>query len=116
MKVKQLLLAACVSALVASPGFANKDMDPSDKAEKLQETLQLNDNQTKEVERILEQMHEQKEALKQKYTIAEYDEYKDDKKELMEKAHDQINDLLTDQQKQAFKTHLDSMKKKYKRD
>lgn len=115
MTARQLLLAACVSALVASPAMANKDMDPSDKAEKLQETLQLNDNQTQEVERILEQALQQKEALKQKYTIAEYDDYKDDKKELMEKTHDQINTLLTDEQKQSFKSQLDQ-KKQHKKD
>lgn len=111
MKVKQLLLAACIGAMAAGPAMANKDMDPSDKAEKLQETLQLNDNQTKEVERILEQAHQQKEALKQKYTIAQYDDYKDDKKDLMEKTHDQINAMLTDDQKKSFKAHLDAKKK-----
>ena len=116
--MKKLILAACVSALMASPAMAHKkmDVDPSDKAEYLQKTLQLNDQQTQSVVRILKEAHQQKKSLAEKYRISQYEQYKEEKKDLMSKTHDRISEVLSEPQRDALEAHMDFMKKLHKKD
>lgn len=110
--MKKLLLACCVAAVASSPALANKDMDPSEKADYLDKVLQLNDQQAQQVEQILEQASKQKDDLKSKYTIAQYDEYRDQKKQMHSKLDDQISGVLNADQKAAYEALMEHKKQK----
>lgn len=100
--MRKLMLACCLGALVSAPALANKDMDPADKAEHLQKVLQLNDNQTQQIQQALENSHKQAEALKEKYRISQWDQYKDEKKNLKSDQHDKIGQILNEKQREAW--------------
>jgi Skp family chaperone for outer membrane proteins len=108
MKLKAVILAACLGTTVAAGSafaFAGKEhraADPAKRAEHLQKTLQLDDAQRLQVQKILEDSRKQREALAQKYKIAERDAFVKDVKALHEKNHEQINALLTPAQREAL--------------
>src|SRR5690606_6502523 len=66
--------------------------------------LQLNDKQRQKIQSILEESQKQREALANKYKIAERDAYKKDLKSLHEKKQEQIKGVLTPAQLTALET------------
>jgi Spy/CpxP family protein refolding chaperone len=111
MKIKAVILAACMgSALVAGSAFAEPGKgqrhapDPAARAAHMQKTLQLNDTQRQQVQKILEETKTQREALANKYKIAEREAFMKDAKALHEKSRGQIDALLTPAQREALET------------
>lgn len=113
--MKKLMLACCLGALVSAPALANHHMDPEDKAEYLQKVLQLNAEQTKQVQQALENSHKQAEALKDKYRISQWDEYKDEKKKLKSDKHDKIAQILNPQQREAWQALNEAKEEMHKK-
>jgi Spy/CpxP family protein refolding chaperone len=111
MKVKAMILAACMGATLATgsafaePGKGKYHAkDPAARAEHMQKKLQLDDSQREQVQKILEQSKSQREALANKYKIAEREAYHKEARALHEKTHEQIEALLTPAQKEAMET------------
>ncbi len=110
MKLKNVILAVCLGTTVAAGStlaFAGKQhyaADPAKHAEHLQKKLQLDDTQRAQVQQILEESQKQREALSQKYTIAEREAFRKEAKALHRQNREQIGALLTPAQREALET------------
>lgn len=121
--MKHLLLActlACAStlALAADPapgpgagpmgphmmkahGYAK---NPDEHAARLKQHLQLSDEQTAKVKKILEAKQKDSQAIRDKYK-PQLEAYHADKQKLRDKTHTDIEAVLTPEQKEKFKQH-----------
>lgn len=75
--------------------------DPAAQAAHLQKALQLSDEQTVKVKKVLEDNAQQRKALTDKYK-PQFEAFHADLKKLHDQAHTQLNGILTPKQQQAF--------------
>jgi Spy/CpxP family protein refolding chaperone len=105
--MKRLILACglvgAIATAQAHPEHSGKPpLDAQERAAHLQKSLQLNDEQTAKVTKILEDSAQQRKALMDKYK-PQLDAFHADGKALREKTQSQISGLLTPKQQEAFK-------------
>lgn len=111
--MKTLMIVMCLSLL--APFALAGDKEPADKAEYMQKTLQLNDEQTQQIEKILTDAHDRKKALASEYTFAQKEEYREAKKGVYEKMKADISAVLTSSQRTAMETMKETRKKMMKK-
>jgi Spy/CpxP family protein refolding chaperone len=114
--MKKLLLACsligAMSAVHAQPAQPTppdhpphakheRAFDPAEHAAHLQKTLQLSDDQTAKVKKILEDNAQQRKSLEDKYK-PQFEAFRTDMKNLHDQAHSQINGVLTPKQQTAL--------------
>lgn len=107
MRIQTIAIAtALVASLTAASGAlawpGGEKPTPAQRAEHMQKTLQLDDNQRQQIQKILERSAEQRAALEQKYTIAERDKFRDEARKLRETLQSEIDAILTPAQREAF--------------
>jgi len=118
--MKKLLLACSLIGLVATANAQPASTTPADhppqqctsmhdkmgnpaaQAEHLQKTLQLSDDQTAKVKKILEDSAAQRKAIDDKYK-PQLEAFHTDMEKLHEQTHSQLNGVLTPKQQEALK-------------
>ena len=81
--------------------------DPAEHAARLQKTLQLNDEQTAKVKKVLEDEQQQRKSIQDKYK-PQFEAFRADMKKLRDETHTQLNGVLTPKQQQAFEAQRKS--------
>lgn len=109
--MKRLILACSLVGAIATaqahPEHAGKPpLDSQERAAHMQKSLQLSDEQTAQVKKILDNGEQQRKALMDKYK-PQLDAFHADSKALREQSQSQINGLLTPKQKEAFKAQIE---------
>jgi Spy/CpxP family protein refolding chaperone len=100
-------LVGVIAAAQAHPQHGGRPpFDPQQRSEHLQKTLQLSDEQTTKVRKILEDGEQQRKALIEKYK-PQLDAFHADGRKLREQTHAQINGVLTPKQQEAFKAQTE---------
>ena len=107
MKLRHLILAACLSSVVAAGGaFAaparEGGPDPARRVEYLQKSLQLSAEQTTKLQQLFEKNAQQRSALEKKYSIAERDKFRDEARKLRETQDKEFEALLTPAQRETL--------------
>ena len=108
MKLKHLILAACLSSVMVAGGGAlaapGKDggADPARRVEYLQKSLQLSAEQTTRLQQLFEKNAQQRSALEKKYSIAEREKFRDEARKLRETQDKEFEALLTPAQREAL--------------
>lgn len=109
--MKRLILACGLMGAIATaqahpeqPG--RPPLDSQQRVEYLQKSLQLSDEQTAKVKKILENGEQQRKALMDKYK-PQFDAFHADAKAQRDQAHAQIDSVLTPKQKEAFKVQVE---------
>ena len=108
MKLKSLILATCLgTAIAAGSAFAGTTghehgVNPAQRAEQLQKSLQLSDQQRQKVQQLFEKNLQQRDALAKKYTIAEHEKFRTDLRQLHENGKKELDALLTAPQRTAL--------------
>jgi Spy/CpxP family protein refolding chaperone len=107
MKLRHLVLAACLSSVIAAGGaFAaparEGGPDPARRAEYLQKSLQLSAEQTTKLQQLFEKNAQQRSALEKKYSIADRDKFRDELRRLRETQDKEFEALLTPAQREAL--------------
>lgn len=106
--MKRLILACSLVGAIATaqahPEHDGKPLqDSQERATHLQKSLQLTDEQTARVKKILEGGEQQRKALFDKYK-PQLDAFHAEGKALRDQTQSQINGVLTPKQQEAFKT------------
>lgn len=107
MKLKHMIVIACLStAVIAGSAFAFPDKErgpePAKRAEYLQKSLQLSADQQKKVQQLFEKGEQQRSALEKKYTIADFDKFRDEVHTLRDTQKKELEALLTPAQREAM--------------
>ncbi len=118
--MKKLLLACSLASIVAAANaepapstppdhrpqqcvsMHNKMENPAAQAEHMQKTLQLSDEQTAKVKKILEDSAAQHKTIDDKYK-PQLEAFHSDMEKLHEQTHSQLNGVLTPKQQEALK-------------
>ena len=108
--MKRLILACGLMGAIATaqahPEHAGRPpLDSQQRVERLQKSLQLNDEQAAKVKKILENSEQQRKALMDKYK-PQLEAFHADTKALRDQTDSQIDGVLTPKQKEAFKEQL----------
>lgn len=93
MNVRTLLLATTLALPLAVPVAAHPSHEG--KAEKLIESLNLDDGRAEEVRQILQRFHEQQRSV--------YEQAKESMKELHKTKHEQLQQVLTEEEMEKLK-------------
>jgi Spy/CpxP family protein refolding chaperone len=108
--MKRLILACglvgAIATAQAHPEHDGKPFDSQERAAHLQKSLQLTDEQTTKVKKILDGSEQQRKALMDKYK-PQLDAFHADSKALRDQTQSQINGVLTPKQQDAFKTQTE---------
>lgn len=89
------------------PMMCEHKFDPAERAAHLQKTLQLSDEQTAKVKKLLEDNAQQRESIKDKYK-PQFEAFRADMKKLHEQTQTQLNGVLTPKQQQALEAQRKS--------
>ncbi len=111
--MKNLMIVMFLSLL--APFALAGEKEPAEKVEYMQKTLQLNDEQTQQIEKILTEANDRKKALASEYTFAQKEEYREAKKEVYEELKMEISDVLTPSQLTAMEAMKEARKKMMKK-
>lgn len=96
------LLGAIATAQAQPDPHGKPPLDPQERSTHLQKSLQLSDEQTAKVKKILESSDQQRKALMEKYK-PQLEGLRTEGKALRDQTESQINGVLTPKQQEAFK-------------
>jgi phosphoserine phosphatase len=105
MNVRTLLLVTTLALPLAIPVAAHPSHEG--KAEKLLESLNLDDGRTEEVRQILQHFHEQRRAV--------HEQAKERMKELHKAKHEQLQQVLTEEEMEKLKAKKSAMHAKHRK-
>lgn len=106
------LCFALLGSIALAQAHPNEPIAPEARAAQLQKVLQLNDDQTAKIKKVLESSAQQRNALFEKYK-PQFDAFHTEMKSAREKTHAQIAAVLTPKQAQAMES-LEALRDQHK--